>query len=445
MSKLIEQCHLSDAVIAKVASTNQHIAIKAGFAAEQLHTETFNCDAILKSDQSRAYTDKCANTLLSRNNPTNDIVIVNEGNIVKGAQLKYFQNGEKTANAFRDSRDGVHHYKDSDMLIGPSDQLSAIKESAKRTQLKNQSTRTQVSEDAKAVYDKTSDRLTFKDIESKPVSKKQAETIAKGDENGQTEHRSIQLEYQQKSTIQQSIAAAKSAALVTCVISGTLNTISCLSKVQRREMTPKEAAQYILTNTSVAVVDAALKAAVGTAAASTMAKTLPALFSGSALTANLASGGAAGAAICAVDLVECLVLVSCGRMTMAELETRAGTNVLQTSAGVVGASIGAVIGAAGGPPGVLIGSIIGGMITSVAMTVAIENGIEKPFRENLVNTEKLVHTENVMLNSLLYLEKAQTYYQDFRIGLYLSEQDFDRRMSSVNQLGIAMQKKLQSI
>ncbi|MFX6918835.1 hypothetical protein ABTH79_19130, partial [Acinetobacter baumannii] len=70
-------------------------------------------------------------------------------------------------------------------------------------------------------------------------------------------------------------------------------------------------------------------------------------------------------------------------MTFAELETRTGTNILQTSAGVLGSSIGATLGMVGGPPGALVGGIIGGIIASMAMTIAVDNHVEKAFRLTL--------------------------------------------------------------
>lgn len=445
MEKIVTECRFSDVEINKISGTNQSIPIKAGFGAERLHTETFNLDSILKNKEVKAYTDSCSGSPLPRNHPTHDIVVMNGEEQVLGVQLKYFKDGEKTANAFRDTRDGVAYYKDSDALIGPADQLADIQAKARQVELKNQETRPDVASAARDVQEKATDRLKYGDVESRPLSKNEAEIIAKGDEAGKGAHRKIQNQYKNQSTLQQSLNAGKSAAIITSVISGTINTISCLNMVQNGKMTTDEAVIYILKNTGIAAADAALKATAATAAVSLIAREIPELFKGSMLQSNLVSGAAGGVAICAVDLVECLVLVAVGRMTIAELETRTGKNIFQTGSGVIGASIGAVIGASAGPVGALLGSLIGGMITSVATTVAIENNIEKPFREIMNNTAQIVVTEHIMINSIQYLDQAQTVFSDFRIGCYVSEQQFDKKIDRVNQLGLSMQQKLNSI
>lgn len=447
MGKIIEQCRLTDKILAtdgRIAG-NAPLATRAGFVAEEIHAETFNLDAILKGKNVKAFTDRYPNSPLSSNNPTNDIVITKDGEVVQGAQLKYYKDGQTTANAFRDTRDGIAHYQETDAMVGPSDQLQDIQEAARRTELKNQGTRPQVSEAARDVQAKATDRLQQDGVESKPLTKKGAEKIAKGGEEGKGAHRKIQNEYKVKSTVQQTMRAAGSAAVVTTVIAGTINTVNCLSKVKKGEMTVPDAVTYILKNTAIAAGDSALKAAGATAAVSLTARVIPEFFQGTVLQANLASGAVAGTAICAVDVVECLVLVAAGRMTWKEMETRTGKNIFQTGAGVVGASIGAALGAPAGPVGMMIGSLIGGMITSVSMTIAIENHIEKPFREIMKNTEMLVQAENVMSNAVSYMAQAEEVFGNFQTGLFLSERDFSKKMDDIHTKRHANWKKIKSL
>ena len=445
MGKIVDQCRNSDLLLTKISSTRQSIPIKAGYAAETLHTETFNLDAILKDKEVRAFTDKCVDTPLPLNDRTNDIVVMRGEEKVHGAQLKYYQNGEKTADAFRDTRDGVAHYKEADSLIGPSDQLDDIKAQARRTELKTHQTRPDVSDAARDVQEKATDRLKHEGVESRPLSKKEAEVIAVDDENGKGAHRKIQNDCKNQSTVQQSLNAAKSAAIITTVIAGTINTISCLNKVQKGEMSTGDAVSYILKNTAIAASDTALKASAGTAAVSLTARAIPEFFTGSMLQSTLSSGSIAGAAICAVDLVECLVMVAAGKMTLSELETRSGKNLFQTATGVSGASIGAAIGVPAGPAGILIGSLVGGMITSVATTVAIENHIEKSFRETMDNTARIVKSEQVMLNSIDYFQQSQDFFAEFRLGCARSEQNFAKQMDIINQYGLLMNEKINNI
>ena len=436
MGKIVEQCRLTDTIMATDAriSGGAPLATRAGFVAEELHAETFNLDAILKDKDVRAFTDRYSNSPLGTNDPVNDIAIVKDGQQVQGAQLKYYKTGQKTANAFREyGSDGKPHYQETDSMVCPSDQLSDVKDAARKTEIQNQETRPQVSEAAREVQKKVTDRLKEDGAESRPVTKKEAETIAKGGDEGKGAHRRIQNRYKTASTLQQSAKAAAGAAVVTSVIAGTINTVSCLDKVNKGLMSPSDAVKYILKNTAIAASDSALKAAGATAAVSLTARSLPQLFSGTALQANFATGAVGGAAVCAIDLVECLVLVSAGKMTWKQLEERTGKNIFQTGAGVVGASIGGTLGSVAGPIGTMVGAMIGGMITSVAATVAIENHIEKPFREIMENTKSLTDAETMMSNAVAYLGAATVAMDDFKKGLFLSERNFEQGMSVVRQ------------
>lgn len=436
MGKIVDQCRLTDAIMATDAriSGGAPLATRAGFVAEELHAETFNLDAILNDKDVRAFTDRYSNSPLGTNDPVNDIAIVKDGQQVQGAQLKYYKTGQKTANAFREyGSDGKPHYQETDSMVCPSDQLSDVKDAAHKTEIKNQETRPQVSEAAKEVQKKVTDRLKEDGVESRPVTKKEAETIAKGGDEGKGAHRKIQNKYKNASTIQQTAKAAAGAAALTTVIAGTINTISCLCKVNKGEMAPAEAVKYILKNTAIAASDSALKAAGATAAVSLTARSLPELFAGSALRANFATGAVGGAAVCAIDLVECLVMVAAGRMSWKELETRTGKNLFQTGSGVVGATIGGTLGSVAGPIGTMAGAMIGGMITSVATTVAIENHIEKPFRETMANMQSLKDIETIMSNAIAYLNSGSEAMDAFKIGLFVSERDFAKGMSRIRQ------------
>ena len=416
MGKMIEQCNLTDSILTadKRIAGNAPLATRGGFSAEEIHAETFNLDAILKQKNVRAFTDRYPDSPLSGNNGINDILITGDGKTVKGIQLKYYQDGKATADAFRTIKDNKPHYKETDVMLGPSDQLQEIKDSALKTELKNRETRPQVAEAARDVRKKVTDHLNEDGVSSKPTSRSVARKIASGSDEGKKIHRKIQNEYKASSTIRQTMHAAGSAAVATSIIAGTINTVSCLDKVQKGEMSIQDAFSYILRNTAVAAGDSALKAAGATAAVSMTARIVPDLFHGTILQANLVSGAVAGTAICAIDIVECLVLVAAGKMTWQDLETRMGTNIFQTSAGVAGASIGAAIGAPAGPLGMMLGSLIGGMIGSMAMTVAIENLIEKPFREIMDNTCNTVKMEHVMFFVIEQMKRSDTIMAEAR-------------------------------
>ena len=429
MGKIIEQCNLTD----RLVESSKHIvgkgslASSAGFAAEEITAETFNLDAILKGKSVRAFTDACENSPIPTHDPVRDVVVMDNGQQVKTAQLKFYKTAERTEKAFRDIRGGEGHYNEVDQMVAPADQLDGVRDAARIDELKNQGRRPDVADAARQIQGKATDRVSHEGVESRPLTKAEAEQIAKEAKSGEEKgaHSKIQDAYKNKSTLQQTAKAAAGAAVVTTVIAGTINTISCLNKVQKGEMTTSDAMKYILKNTAIAASDSALKAAGATAAVSLTARSLPEMFAGTALQTNLATGAVGGAAICAIDLAECLVLVAAGKLTMKQLEERTGKNVFQTGAGVIGASVGASIGIVAGPVGSMVGAMIGGMITSVAATVAIENHIEKPFKETMANTQSLVESGEVMKNAVEFLSVATVAMDNFRIGLHRSEQEFN--------------------
>ena len=211
------------------------------------------------------------------------------------------------------------------------------------------------------------------------------------------------------------------------------------------ELSAEQAALRILRDTAIAAGDSALKAGAATASVSLAARALPSLFSGSAFRTSLASGAIAGATICAVDLVQCLVLFAAGKMTRDELETRTGKNIFQTGAAVVGASVGSSIGALGGPVGMLIGSLVGGMITSLAMNIALDNHIEKPFRLTLAATEQVVADGVDAHGALQYLQQSQAYFAEFHQGLVLSERHFEQQIKTMQAQGTRLKNKINNL
>lgn len=442
VGQMIHQIDQSTTLIQRVASTAQNKAIKGGFAAEAWHAETFNLDAILKDKDVRAFTDTFKNSPLPRNHTTHDIVVMKGDEQLLGAQLKYFKDAEATQKAFRSSKDGIHRYQNSDLFVGPSDQIDGIRQSAQHDVLKNQQTRPAVSEAAAKVRDKTAARIEVDGAASTPLSKRDAEQLGTGGADAKAAHRRMQDGYLNKATLQQSMRAAGSAALVTTVIAGSINTFQHLQHVRDGKITTEQAVHRILQNTVIAAGDAALKAGTATASVALATRAMPALFAGAGFTSVLARGGVAGAAVCVVDLVQCLVMVGVGRMTFAELETRTGTNILQTSAGVLGSSIGATLGMAGGPPGALVGGIVGGLIASVAMTIAVDNHVEKAFRLTLEGTREVVENGLSMQQSLELLQESQLFYADFHKGLVLSEKHFAGQVITLQAQSRQLREKL---
>lgn len=133
VGKMVDEITQANHLVKIQSSTNQNVAIKARFVAETWHSESFNLDAILKDKNIRAFTDNFkGNHGLSKNNTVHDIVILDGNKQVLTAQSKYCGTAEKTANAFREKKDGNFKYADNDIFLGPSDQLNDIKQHAQR-------------------------------------------------------------------------------------------------------------------------------------------------------------------------------------------------------------------------------------------------------------------------------------------------------------------------
>ncbi|WP_228893774.1 glycine zipper family protein [Pseudoduganella aquatica] len=445
IGQMLAQINPANTMMAGISMTAQNSAIKGGFASEVFHAESFNLDAILKNKDVRAFTDNFSNTPLARNDTLHDIVVMKDGQRVLGAQLKYFKDADATQKAFRSTRDGVHQYENSDLFLGPSDQIDGIRTSAQKTVLKNQQTRPGVARAAEKVRDNTCAQLDVDGAQSTPLSKGEAEQLGSGSEAGKDLHEQMQNDYLNKSTLQQSMKAAQAAAIITAVTAGCINSFQYIQQVRNGEISAEQAAHLILKDTVIAAGDAALKAGAATASVSIAARSLPQLFAGSAFKSSLAGGAVAGAAICAVDAVQCLVLFVAGKMSREELETRTGKNLFQTGAAVVGASVGASIGALGGPVGAFIGSLVGGMITSIAMSIALDNHIEKNFRLTLTNTEQVVGSGIAAHDTLQYLQLSQEYYAGFHKSLYLSERHFGQQVKTMQSQSARLKDKINNL
>jgi hypothetical protein len=445
IGNMISEINQANTIMGKISATAQNSATKGGFAAETFHGESFNLDAILKDNDVRAFTDKFANTPLKTNHEIHDIVVMKDGEQVLGAQLKYFKNGDETQKAFRSSKDGVHRYENSDLFVGPSDQIKDIKTSANKAALKNQQTRPEVSRAAEKVRDNTSGKLDVEGVQSTPLSKRDAEHLGTGSKTGKELHEDMQNGYLNKATVQQSIRAAGSAAIITAVTAGCINSFQYIKQLKDGEITAEQATLGILKDTVIAAGDSALKAGAATASVGIAVRSFPGLFTGSAFQSSLTTSTVAGAAICAVDVVQCIVLCAAGKMTLEELETRAGKNIFQTGAASVGASVGASIGALGGPVGALIGSLVGGVITSLAMNIALDNHVEKNFRLTLANTEQVVSNGISAHESLEYLHFSQEYYAEFQKGLYLSEQRFTHQVKTMQAQSARLKNKINNL
>ena len=445
ISDMLFETAQADEILRRISQTKQSAAVKGGFAAETWHTESFNLDAILKDKSVRAYTDNYNNSPLVKNDMVNDIVVMDGKQQVYGAQVKYYKDGDATHKAFREVRDGVAKYKESDGFLAPSDQLNDVKKSAQKAMQKNQETRPEVSQAAEEVSKKATDKIQVDGVESKGLTKNEAEKLGMGKESGSQLRQDLKKQYLDKATVQQGIKAAQSAAIATTIIAGSINAFQYLKLARDGKMTVEEATFEIIKNTSLAASDSAIKAGLGTVAVSTLTRNYPQLFAGTAFKRTLSSSGTAAVAVCAVDVAKNCVLFSMGKISGAELEERTGRGLFQGGSGAVGASIGSSIGLVGGPIGAFIGGLIGGLIATMACDIAIDNHIEKPFQQAFANTQKLVESGQVMQESLNYLAQGAVFYEQFEHGVQQSESLFNNQVKTMEKQSVSLRQKINQL
>ena len=225
-------------------------------------------------------------------------------------------------------------------------------------------------------------------------------------DNLKSSFQKIVNEYQSRSTLQQMGQAATGAAALSAVISGSINTVRYIQLAREGKITAEEATYKIIGETVASAADSAVKAASTTGLNSLMVRYgsrelaqeilakqgLKAMLKGNAITVGV---------VCAVDAVKDLVKLGTGSITKEQFYERQGKGLLMTSAGVVGGSFGAAaasgaavaLGAATGSTALAVASVVGGLsgglIAGLAMTLAVENGIEKPYRDLVNNTQTL--------------------------------------------------------
>lgn len=450
MADMVDQIARTDRNLAGILGTEQGIPIKAGFATEELHAESFNLESILQDKGARALTDRYRDDWhalgLRGHDQARDIIVTDgHGRVIHSAQVKVYKDAESTANAFREMRDGQPHYMNSDSMIGPSDQVAptdgsmSIADHARKTELRNLETRPDVSEAAKQVQEKVTSHLDVDGVQSRSLSRDEATAVAKGDDSIREAYQS---DLMTKATLQQMKRAAIAGAVTTAIVAGVANTIHYLKLVKQGKLSGDEAVFRIIKSTAVASADTALKAGAATGAVSVTVRAL----ASQSFQGLLKRNAVAGAAICGVDLIQCLVKVAAGKMTMAQLEERTGKNIFQTAAGVTGSALGMGLltgtSVAFAP---FVGALAGGLIAGQAMNIAIQNHIEKPFKEVIANTEALLECEKGMHTTVQSFLIGQQAFEAF----VKEESKQDKRLAAVTQdiesAGTEMRKAIDRI
>ena len=432
MMKMVDEIANRNEHIQNIIGTKQSIPIKGGFVFEEIPSETFNLESILQNKTARALTDRDVSWPLGVNDPVSDMVIMDNGRILHSSQAKLYRTASDTAKAMREVRpDGSHHYQGADSFVGPSDQANpvdgsrSISDELHRTALRNSKSRPHVANAAEHVESRVSDRLQHDGIESRPLSRAEAHDVARDNSDGHELRRNYQNDYMTKSTLQQMQNAAVGAAAISAVIVGTLSTAKYLKLVKEGKITQGEAIKGIIKNTAASAADSALKGAAAAGAVSVVTKLAAGTVAQQAVGSMLARGAIGGTAICAVDAIQCMVMVAADKMTLAQMETRVGKNVLQTTGAVIGSSVAVSIatslGATAGLATILPG-VAGALIVGVAVTLAIENGVEKPYREVLANTTAIASAGRAMQEC----SEVMAYGQKAFVGFLVMDSNLDQ-------------------
>lgn len=464
MAQMVEAIARGNSNLDLVTSTNQDIAVKAGFVAEEFHSENFNLDAILKGDKARAYTDRYEqwnqyewNGAPLGKNDIPDIAIVKDGKVTTTAQSKYNASVESTAKEMSQVKDGSPKYKDIDQLLGPSDQVKTTNGSKTITdhaQGRADSLRNQHGDQAEIdayqqTANKNTDVITDGKSSSSRLSKAEAEKIATGDRN---KLKVIENKYKTRSTVKQMSNAAVGAAAMSAVVSGSVNIWRYTQMAKDGEITAEEATVKVIGETVSAAADSAVKAAANTGVQSLIVrygseKAALQIVAQQGMKNMLRTNAVTVGVVCAVDAVKDLVQLGMGNLTEDEFYERQGKNMLSTASGVVGGGLGTAagagmataFGAGAGSTAVtvasVVGGIAGGVIAGLAMSLAIENGIERPYRDLLNNTRQL-HEATAELErvSTVFLN-SHVQFTKFFVADRMMEQQLQRQFQRIDDAG----------
>jgi len=470
MAEMVEHITRANKTFSDISNTNQTTAVKAGFAAEVSHAESYNLDATLNGDRTRVYTDNDSEWYTNgfRKNDTPDLIAVKDGQVTHQSQAKYYKDSDTTAKAMRETKHSEAKYKDMDSLLGPSDQIitegnePSIQDRARRTVLKESGAdgRTEVKEAATLVEKKATDRINTGESESTPLSKKEAEELAKNHKTSKHKN-DLESKYQTESTIQQMKSAAQGAAAMSAIMSGAYNTVHYCKMVIDGKITEKEAVYKIIGETASSATDSAIKASAVTGAQSLMvrygSKELMETLTEQSLKGMVRSNVVTIGVVCAVDAVKDLVQLGVGRISEDEFYERQGKNMLNTATGATGGAIGFSVGTAtatslgytAGSTSLMlcgaVGGIAGGLIAGLAMQIAIENHIEQAYSDIFRNTENLNQSLGVLKNVSEHIFKGQVLFTEYLKEEYRLDGQFNNTVKKINSSGYDMSNAIDSI
>ena len=201
-------------------------------------------------------------------------------------------------------------------------------------------------------------------------------------------------------------------------------------------MNADEAVVKIAANTACTAADATVKAGAVTAV---LGKTAARGLIKNGVRGLLGKNAISGTVAASVDFAKDLVLAAQGKLEAREVAGRAAKTGLQVAAGgaafEIGRSLAVALGASGAPGAFLpIGAGLAcSIVIASALNLAIEVGIERPFRELMINTENLY-------DSLICLDQAA---RDMGLGQQMFGQFLEENLRLDQNLKTVMKQNRQ--
>lgn len=453
MAQMVEVIARGNKNIQSELLTRRDFYKKAGYIAEEFHAETFNLDATLNDNDAKAYTDRYSEWKQQEwkgrmlvGQDTTDVVISKDGMVEKSYQVKFLQDAESSAGALSDPK-----YRDNDHSLAASDQVDGIKKQSRKNISTNEKRGGDPArrEDYRQVEKNVTDKISDGKSSSKSLSKEEANELGKGNLE---KLKDIESDYQTASTLKQMGNAAVGAAAMSAVVSGSVNTLKYIQLANNGELTAEEATVKILGETVASAADSAVKASANAGVQSLMVRygseeAAVQVLARQGMKNMLKTNAVTVGVTCAVDAVKDLVRLGTGQISTQEFFDRQGKGVLMTSAGVAGGAVGTAAGVGvatslGLSSGTLamtvfevIGGMSGGMIAGLAMTLAIENGIEKPYRDLVRNTESLQAAACELERVSRNVFRSQILFTRYLEADYRLEKELQTQLDRVDEAG----------
>ena len=355
--------------------SNQSDSVLGGFAAEEWHAGTFNVNAKAAGSSNVAYAGKPGtNGELGRNNYGSVDVRVQsaDGTVINDYGSKYMVNAKETAKQqAQPNHDGPGTKYGTQKRLVASDQLKDVKDISEY-RAENLNTPENWKQGYKETSELATDRITDGKVESKPLSKKDSERLAKDvkDDNLDLKKYGVENELTKPAAImKQAVKAGLNAAMISAIMQTAPDIFKSISYlIKNKEIDLNQ----LKTIGSKAITAGAEGFIIGSVACTLQLRIAEGAF-GAALQQAIA--GSLGPMVIgtvvslAYTTIKNSVLVASGKMSAREMGAALIDTVAMSSSFVAGAYIGGIIGQAIGFAVPVVGYLLGSLISSAFSVV----------------------------------------------------------------------------